>query len=147
MNFKIRWCGMLAAVALSVASVNAGPAGEAPYLVVLGVTQDAGYPQAGCYRPHCMPGWADRDLRRTVVSLGLVDPESGRKYLFEATPTDAVSRSASRMSRLIAAATSGPVPNSFSLAVTSRKASSSESPSTSGVNWRNTSNTCFETAR
>jgi pyrroloquinoline quinone biosynthesis protein B len=58
----------------------------APYLYVLGVAQDAGYPQAGCYRPHCLPGWAQSELRRTVVSLGLVDPGAGRKYLFEATP-------------------------------------------------------------
>ena len=30
---------------------------EAPYLFILGVAQDAGYPQVGCYQPHCMPGW------------------------------------------------------------------------------------------
>ncbi|NNE06696.1 MAG: pyrroloquinoline quinone biosynthesis protein PqqB, partial [Xanthomonadales bacterium] len=59
---------------------------DSPFLFVLGVAQDAGYPQAGCYRPHCMPGWNNRDLRRSVVSLGLVDPAGGKKYLFEATP-------------------------------------------------------------
>lgn len=86
MNFNYPWCRMIVAAGLSMTSVHANPAGEAPYLYVLGVAQDAGYPQAGCYRPHCMPGWEDRDLRHTVVSLGLVDPEGGRKYLFEATP-------------------------------------------------------------
>ena len=86
MNLKLRWYGMLAAAVLFTASVDAGPVGQAPYLYVLGVAQDAGYPQAGCYRPHCMPGWEDRNLRRSVVSMGLVDPASGRKYLFEATP-------------------------------------------------------------
>lgn len=59
---------------------------SAPYIYILGVAQDAGYPQAGCYKPHCLPGWEQRDLRRSVVSLGLVDPKSRRKYLFEATP-------------------------------------------------------------
>ncbi len=56
------------------------------YLLVLGIAQDAGYPQAECYRPHCLPGWEDQALRRTATALALVDPASGQKYLFEATP-------------------------------------------------------------
>lgn len=59
---------------------------ENPYLYVLGVVQDAGYPQAGCYESHCMPGWENPGQRRGAVSLGLVDPEGGKKYMFEATP-------------------------------------------------------------
>jgi pyrroloquinoline quinone biosynthesis protein B len=62
-------------------------ANEAPYLYVLGVAQDAGYPQAGCYAAHCLPGWKDASLRRMPVSLGLVDPSASQKYLFEATPS------------------------------------------------------------
>ena len=57
-----------------------------PYLYVLGVTQDAGYPQTGCYEEHCLPGWRNPDLRRPAVSLGLVDPVNNRKYMFDATP-------------------------------------------------------------
>ncbi|HSM68781.1 MAG TPA: MBL fold metallo-hydrolase [Xanthomonadales bacterium] len=76
----------LAALLISAAPASAGADDTAPYLYILGVAQDAGYPQAGCYRPHCMPGWQNRDRRRAVVSLGLVDPASGNKYLFEATP-------------------------------------------------------------
>jgi pyrroloquinoline quinone biosynthesis protein B len=57
-----------------------------PYLYVLGVVQDAGYPQTGCYEKHCMPGWQDSHLRRGAVSLGLIDPKFGKKYMFEATP-------------------------------------------------------------
>jgi pyrroloquinoline quinone biosynthesis protein B len=59
---------------------------NAPYIYVLGVAQDAGYPQAGCFKPHCMPGWKDQSLRRGAVSLGLIDPVKKHKYLFEATP-------------------------------------------------------------
>lgn len=68
--------------------VDAGHAekAQAPYLYVLGVGQDAGYPQAGCYKPHCLPAWKDASLRRGATSLGLIDPYSMRKYLFEATP-------------------------------------------------------------
>jgi pyrroloquinoline quinone biosynthesis protein B len=57
-----------------------------PYLYVLGVAQDAGYPQAGCYKKHCMPGWQDSSLRQGAVSLGLVDPVTHQKYMFDATP-------------------------------------------------------------
>jgi pyrroloquinoline quinone biosynthesis protein B len=57
-----------------------------PFIYVLGVVQDAGYPQAGCYQPHCLPGWANAELRRGATSLALVDPAANSKYLFEATP-------------------------------------------------------------
>jgi len=59
---------------------------QAPYLFVLGVAQDAGYPQAECYRAHCVPGWEDASLRRSATSIALVVPSSGQKYIFEATP-------------------------------------------------------------
>lgn len=59
---------------------------DSPYIYVLGVVQDAGYPQIGCYRPHCMPGWEDPGLRRGATSIAVVDPGAQNKYLFEATP-------------------------------------------------------------
>jgi pyrroloquinoline quinone biosynthesis protein B len=60
---------------------------QSPYIIVLGVAQDAGYPQAGCYKKHCIKGWEDKVEQRMPVSLGLVDPTSKKKYLFEATPS------------------------------------------------------------
>lgn len=75
----------LAAAALLVAT-SPVQAGDETYLYVLGITQDAGYPQAGCYRPHCMPPRLDPSLRRLATSLALVDEASATKYLFEATP-------------------------------------------------------------
>ena len=48
-----------------------------PYVVVLGIAQDGGVPQAG---------GPDRGLERLVVALALVDPVSGQRWLFEATP-------------------------------------------------------------
>ena len=59
---------------------------DGAYLYVLGVTQDAGYPQAGCYQPHCMAGWESPALRRGATSIALIDPEAKTKTLFEATP-------------------------------------------------------------
>ncbi len=54
-----------------------------PYLVVLGIAQDGGVPQAGT-KEH--PAWTDPARKRRVVCLGLVDPVTGQRWLFEATP-------------------------------------------------------------
>lgn len=56
------------------------------YLQVLGIAQDAGYPQANCYQPHCMRAWEDLDLRRLTSSIAVVDEVAKNKYLFDATP-------------------------------------------------------------
>ena len=55
-------------------------------LHVLGVAQDAGYPQLNCYKPHCQAGWADPNAKKYATSLGVVDHETQQKFLFEATP-------------------------------------------------------------
>lgn len=55
-------------------------------LHILGVGQDAGYPQAGCLAPHCMPGWVGDKPRRPTVALAVVDRRAGKRFLFEATP-------------------------------------------------------------
>ncbi len=77
---------LLSCAAPRSAEENPFKAPGGPYIVVLGVAQDAGYPQTGCYEPHCMRAWNDHSLKRKTVSLGLVDPHSGKKWLFEATP-------------------------------------------------------------
>ncbi|MEM9057483.1 MAG: MBL fold metallo-hydrolase [Pseudomonadota bacterium] len=60
--------------------------GEAPFLYVLGVAQDGGYPQARCYAPHCLRAWLDPSLRRLTSCIALVDPDGRAAYLFDATP-------------------------------------------------------------
>ncbi len=52
-------------------------------LVVLGIGQDAGAPQIG--NPGD-PAWADPSKRLYATSLGLLDHDNGKRYLFEATP-------------------------------------------------------------
>jgi pyrroloquinoline quinone biosynthesis protein B len=59
------------------------PVGTQPYVVVLGVGQDGGFPQAGT--KEAAP-WEDRQRRRLPVSLGIVDPVSGERWMVEATP-------------------------------------------------------------
>ena len=55
-------------------------------LIVLGIAQDAGFPQAACQKPCCKLAWKDPSIRRHVASLGLVDHATGQKWLFDCTP-------------------------------------------------------------
>ena len=57
-----------------------------PYLVVLGIAQDGGYPQAGCRKECCARAWSDPVQRRHVASLAIVDPDTKRRWLIDATP-------------------------------------------------------------
>lgn len=67
------------AAAIAPAATPAAPA----YLVVLGIAQDGGAPQAGSASA---PGWHDPSKRRLATSLALVDDAHGQRWLFEATP-------------------------------------------------------------
>ena len=55
-------------------------------LIILGNVQDAGSPQIACTKDCCKALFENPDENRKVVSLGLIDPNSNKKYLFEATP-------------------------------------------------------------
>jgi len=61
------------------------PAAAQQQLVVLGVTQDGGYPQAGATGEFTAVALGLR-ARLRVVALGVVDEAAGQKFLFEATP-------------------------------------------------------------
>ncbi len=56
------------------------------YITVLGIAQDAGFPQAGCNKANCTQYWLGNEERRHATTLGLVDKESGQIWMFEATP-------------------------------------------------------------
>ncbi|MES2689480.1 MAG: pyrroloquinoline quinone biosynthesis protein PqqB, partial [Bacteroidota bacterium] len=57
-----------------------------PYVLVLGVAQDGGYPHIGCKKKCCEMAWQAGSLKINVVSLALVDPVEKKWWLFEATP-------------------------------------------------------------
>ena len=59
---------------------------ENPYLVVLGIAQDAGFPQADCKKDCCKDVWSDLTKRKMVSCLGLVNPKNEQGYIFDATP-------------------------------------------------------------
>ncbi len=55
-------------------------------LVVLGIAQDAGFPQANCEKQCCAAAWKDHQLRRMVSCLGLVDQTAGKRWMLDCTP-------------------------------------------------------------
>lgn len=59
---------------------------QTPYIQILGVAQDGGYPHIGCEKSCCAPAWQKSELRQWIVSFALADPASGKWWLFEATP-------------------------------------------------------------
>ncbi len=67
-------------------SLLRGEAEQAPFVVLLGVAQDGGYPQAGCRKECCASAWQNPARKRHVVSLAVVDPGTGQRWLIDATP-------------------------------------------------------------
>ncbi|WP_411031921.1 MBL fold metallo-hydrolase [Spongiimicrobium sp. 3-5] len=55
-------------------------------IVILGTVQDAGSPQIGCKKECCIELFKNPDHTRKVISLGLIDRQTNKTYLFEATP-------------------------------------------------------------
>jgi pyrroloquinoline quinone biosynthesis protein B len=55
-------------------------------LVVLGTIQDAGSPHIACKKACCENLFEKSNPLRKVVSLGIVDPQNNKSFLFEATP-------------------------------------------------------------
>ena len=55
-------------------------------LVILGTIQDAGSPHIACKKQCCEGLFKNPDKERQVVSIGLFDETTNKKYLFEATP-------------------------------------------------------------
>jgi len=62
------------------------PAEKDPYIVVLGIAQDAGYPQIGCNKECCKKYWDKKIAKQKVSCLALFDPVTNQKWIFDATP-------------------------------------------------------------
>jgi pyrroloquinoline quinone biosynthesis protein B len=56
------------------------------FLIVLGVAQDAGYPQLGCTKECCTAYWEGKEEKKHVTCLALVDRVTNQYWLIEATP-------------------------------------------------------------
>jgi pyrroloquinoline quinone biosynthesis protein B len=76
------FCLMLSFMIVAVCHGQATNPKQDPFVVVLGTLQDGGSPHMGCEKDCCR----NPDASRKVVSLGLIDPVSNKKFLLEATP-------------------------------------------------------------
>jgi pyrroloquinoline quinone biosynthesis protein B len=76
------FCLMLSFMIVAVCNGQATSPKQDPYVVVLGTLQDGGSPHMGCEKDCCKTINPDKK----VVSLGLIDPMSKKKFLFEASP-------------------------------------------------------------
>jgi pyrroloquinoline quinone biosynthesis protein B len=56
------------------------------FLMVLGIVQDAGYPQLGCELECCKAYWEGNESKKYITCLALVDRTAKQYWLFEATP-------------------------------------------------------------
>jgi pyrroloquinoline quinone biosynthesis protein B len=83
MRAAIAWLALALAAPALARDAAAAPTPPPMYLVVLGVAQDGGAPQAGSATE---PGWHDASKRRLATSLAVVDDAGQRRFLFEATP-------------------------------------------------------------
>ena len=64
-------------------SAVSAPSDREPFIVVLGIAQDGGIPQAGAFGE---PGWTDPAQRRKVACVGIVEPRTGSRWMIDATP-------------------------------------------------------------
>lgn len=69
---------------LLISLIATDPAG--PYVQVLGIAQDAGYPQAACARACCARVHRGEATPGLPTCLALVDPRRDQAWMFEATP-------------------------------------------------------------
>tara|TARA_Y100000588_G_C14237018_1_gene917792 strand:- start:676 stop:1554 length:879 start_codon:yes stop_codon:yes gene_type:complete len=57
-----------------------------PYIMVLGIAQDAGYPQMNCKKECCKKAWENTALKRMTSCLAIVDPTTNQQWIIDATP-------------------------------------------------------------
>ncbi len=60
--------------------------GQNAEIIVLGIAQDAGFPQANCTSPSCQEIYGGKESRKHVSSLGIIDPETGKYWMIDCTP-------------------------------------------------------------
>jgi pyrroloquinoline quinone biosynthesis protein B len=80
------FCFGLLAAFFALGSAPLEPSPTPPFVVVLGTAQDAGHPQADCAKDCCSEAWSSETKRHRVASLGIVDPETGQRWLIDASP-------------------------------------------------------------
>ena len=57
-----------------------------PFIYILGVAQDAGYPQINCEKEYCAEAWENSSLQKKPACLAIVDPSTKEQWIVDATP-------------------------------------------------------------
>ena len=65
---------------------------DQPFIYVLGVAQDGGYPQTGCLKKCCIGPNNKPELRRWVSSIAIVDNTNNRCWIFRIISTSLFKR-------------------------------------------------------
>ncbi len=81
----INLCVLVGCMPVRVAPTESNVPGT-PYTIVLGVAQDAGYPQTACRRACCEAARRDPKLKRHVACLAIVDPVNRQRWIVDCTP-------------------------------------------------------------
>ena len=77
---------MLLIICFSTLAISKMDVQQEPELYVLGIAQDAGYPQAGCQKI-CCKNVAHKKVKEQLTScLALIDKSNKEVYFFDATP-------------------------------------------------------------
>lgn len=66
--------------------MSAEPPTDTPFVIVLGIAQDGGFPHAGCRRDCCTAAWDDPALWESVACLAIVDPATQQRWFVDCTP-------------------------------------------------------------
>ena len=77
---------MFGVIASTFILVTPSGAESTPFIAVLGVAQDGGFPQAGCRKPCCEGIWSRPGKHRAVACLAIVDPAQNQRWVIDATP-------------------------------------------------------------
>jgi pyrroloquinoline quinone biosynthesis protein B len=59
---------------------------NSPFVMILGVAQDAGFPQMNCKKECCAEAWKHSELQRNTACLAIVDPTTNKQWIIDATP-------------------------------------------------------------
>lgn len=59
---------------------------QTPYVAVLGIAQDGGYPQAGCNKACCKAVFEQKIPHQWVSCLAVIDPKTNQRWIVDATP-------------------------------------------------------------
>jgi len=72
-------------ILIIILSINFSICNDSPFLIILGIAQDGGAPQAGCKNLCCKDKW-ENGYKENVSCIAIVDPKSKKSWIVDATP-------------------------------------------------------------